>query len=499
MELVCVLQELENQYSPSRWVVRLGAEEALRTYKQIGSEATRKARDTCRNQLNVPYGEGEGERVDIYFPDQASETLPFFVFFHGGYWQSGSKDESAFMVIPLTAQGVAVVMVAYDIAPKGTLDQMVDQVTRSVVFVQKRYPHNKWVSLFLLGHIGWEDSGSRPTGYSRAAALACGVKANWDPDALKKANETPLYLTHPRGIYLCGHSAGAHLAAMMLLANWTKHGVTPNLRGFFLVSGVYNLQPIVFTSQNAPLLMTLEDAQRNSPQWHLEVARAQPVDPSCPVLVAVGQHDSPEFHRQSRELHQALCRDGWKASFEELRDVDHFEIIENLTQKDDALTQMAEAGFIHCPTENEPDLAQCFFCFKELEGWEPSDNPIEEHKKHSSGCAFLSVKKRLEELTLSEFLKLDKERTKNKIVCIFWERTESKPCSAFVGLKQPGPQKHWRNCVPQEAPKTLGCVGGAEGQKRLSWSMTLGLWGRCSVCAPELVGPVIVKIVSLPW
>uniref|UniRef100_A0A8C6S0P8 Baculoviral IAP repeat-containing protein 5 n=1 Tax=Nannospalax galili TaxID=1026970 RepID=A0A8C6S0P8_NANGA len=69
--------------------------------------------------------------------------------------------------------------------------------------------------------------------------------------------------------------------------------------------------------------------------------------------------------------------------------------------------QMTEAGFIHCPTENEPDL--------ELEGWEPDDNPIEEHKKQSSGCTFLSVKKQFEELTLSEFLKLDKERAKNKI------------------------------------------------------------------------------------
>nr|3UIG_A Chain A, Baculoviral IAP repeat-containing protein 5 [Homo sapiens]3UIG_B Chain B, Baculoviral IAP repeat-containing protein 5 [Homo sapiens]3UIH_A Chain A, Baculoviral IAP repeat-containing protein 5 [Homo sapiens]3UIH_B Chain B, Baculoviral IAP repeat-containing protein 5 [Homo sapiens]3UII_A Chain A, Baculoviral IAP repeat-containing protein 5 [Homo sapiens]3UII_B Chain B, Baculoviral IAP repeat-containing protein 5 [Homo sapiens] len=77
--------------------------------------------------------------------------------------------------------------------------------------------------------------------------------------------------------------------------------------------------------------------------------------------------------------------------------------------------RMAEAGFIHCPTENEPDLAQCFFCFKELEGWEPDDDPIEEHKKHSSGCAFLSVKKQFEELTLGEFLKLDRERAKNKI------------------------------------------------------------------------------------
>lgn len=39
--------------------------------------------------------------------------------------------------------------------------------------------------------------------------------------------------------------------------------------------------------------------------------------------------------------------------------------------------QMAAAGFVHCPTENKPDLAQCFFCFKELEGWEPDDDPIE--------------------------------------------------------------------------------------------------------------------------
>ncbi|XP_018883943.4 kynurenine formamidase isoform X2 [Gorilla gorilla gorilla] len=277
-------EELENQYCPSRWVVRLGAEEALRTYSQIGIEATTRARATRKSLLHVPYGDGEGEKVDIYFPDESAEdSLPFFLFFHGGYWQSGSKDESAFMVDPLTAQGVAVVIVAYDIAPKGTLDHMVDQVTRSVAFVQKRYPSNK-------------------------------------------------------GIYLCGHSAGAHLAAMMLLADWTKHGVTPNLRGFFLVSGVFDLEPIVYTSQNVALQLTLEDAQRNSPQ--LKVAQAQPVDPTCCVLVVVGQFDSPEFHRQSWEFYQNLCQGEWKASFEELHDVDHFEIVENLTQKDNVLTQI---------------------------------------------------------------------------------------------------------------------------------------------------------------
>lgn len=41
----------------------------------------------------------------------------------------------------------------------------------------------------------------------------------------------------------------------------------------------------------------------------------------------------------------------------------------------DLLLQMAKAGFIHTPSDNSPDIAMCFFCLKELEGWEPEDDP----------------------------------------------------------------------------------------------------------------------------
>ncbi|XP_011897657.1 PREDICTED: kynurenine formamidase isoform X4 [Cercocebus atys] len=258
-----------------------------------------------------------------------------------------SKDESAFMVDPLTAQGVAVVIVAYDIAPKGTLDQMVDQVTRSVAFVQTRYPSNGWVLLVDFLPVGPHWVGgqcNQSLGHSQASPLACGAESKlglFEVGLMLWGNCVQIQfsaLTPPRGIYLCGHSAGAHLAAMMLLANWTKHGVTPNLKGFFLVSGVFDLEPIMYTSQNIALQLTLEDAQRNSPQ--LKVAQAQPVDPTCRVLVVVGQFDSPEFHRQSWEFYQTLCQGEWKASFEQLHDVDHFEIVENLTQKDNVLTQI---------------------------------------------------------------------------------------------------------------------------------------------------------------
>ncbi|KAG8585388.1 hypothetical protein GDO81_005009 [Engystomops pustulosus] len=73
---------------------------------------------------------------------------------------------------------------------------------------------------------------------------------------------------------------------------------------------------------------------------------------------------------------------------------------------------MAKAGFVHCPTENEPDVACCFFCLKELEGWEPEDDPLTEHSKRSVTCGFLSLNKNTDELTMEEFLRLEVFRIK---------------------------------------------------------------------------------------
>ncbi|XP_029911068.1 baculoviral IAP repeat-containing protein 5b [Myripristis murdjan] len=74
--------------------------------------------------------------------------------------------------------------------------------------------------------------------------------------------------------------------------------------------------------------------------------------------------------------------------------------------------KMAKAGFVHCPSENEPDVACCFFCLLELEGWEPDDSPWSEHIKRSPNCGFLSMRKDFTELTVAEFHHLEKERLK---------------------------------------------------------------------------------------
>ncbi|XP_065606690.1 baculoviral IAP repeat-containing protein 5.1-like [Cyrtonyx montezumae] len=73
---------------------------------------------------------------------------------------------------------------------------------------------------------------------------------------------------------------------------------------------------------------------------------------------------------------------------------------------------MAKAGFIHCQSLNEPDVAKCFFCLIELEGWEPNDDPWEEHAKRHS-CGFLSLTKPFDDLTMEEYYMLEMTRLRN--------------------------------------------------------------------------------------
>lgn len=261
----------------------MSAGDVIQAHVKALREGTDRARGLAQTLLNVPYGEGDGEKLDVYIPKGSPLDVHLVIYIHGGYWQFLSKEESGFMAVPLVDKGVVVVAVGYDIAPKGNMDLMVSQVRRSVVSVVQQY-------------------------------------------------------SHISGLYLCGHSAGAHLAAMVLSTDWSQYSITPQIKGAFLVSGIYDLLPILSTYVNEPLKMTEEVALRNSPSKL--VGQLQLSSSTCHIVVAVAQNDSPEFRKQSEEYYKTLKASGLNVRLEDVPGTDHFNVIENLVDGEYQLTKL---------------------------------------------------------------------------------------------------------------------------------------------------------------
>merc|ERR1712183_192540 len=53
--------------------------------------------------------------------------------------------------------------------------------------------------------------------------------------------------------------------------------------------------------------------------------------------------------------------------------------------------KMAEAGFYLVGSQSEPDLVRCYYCRRELDGWEPQDIPWDEHKRRD--CPYITLGK----------------------------------------------------------------------------------------------------------
>ena len=93
-------------------------------------------------------------------------------------------------------------------------------------------------------------------------------------------------------LYVTGQSSGAHLAACALPGN-------PWLKGALLSSGMYELKPVRLSARNAYVKFTDEVEEALSSQRH--IARI-----NCPVVVAYGTLETPEFQRQARDFASAL-------------------------------------------------------------------------------------------------------------------------------------------------------------------------------------------------
>ena len=237
--------------------------------------ASEQLRTRWGGRLDLAYGTTPRQAIDLFVPQ--AERAPLLVFIHGGYWQSRDRKDFSFVAGPWLERGVAVALIGYDLAPDVRMDAIVEQVRLGIAWLHRH-----------------------------AASHRC------DPSRL----------------FVAGHSAGGHLAAMTLATEWPTLGL-PNdvIKGVCAISGVFDLEPIRLCYLNEVLGLAPDEARRNSP-IHL------PILQDCPVTIAVGERETGAFHEQSRTYAAKLERAGRSCELLVQPDVDHFGIVMSMADRD---------------------------------------------------------------------------------------------------------------------------------------------------------------------
>jgi arylformamidase len=267
------VERRELEYSPSRCVDSLAP--LLAAYAARSQEAEQHF--LCRKDLR--WGEAEDETFD-FFP-AASADAPLLLFIHGGYWQELSKNESLFAAPDCVRNGIAYAALNYTLAPVARLDKIVEQCRRAVA------------------HFRLE---ARTLGFD------------------------------PQRLFVAGSSAGAHLAAMLLVGGWQgQFGLGDHpLAGAILMSGIYDVEPLIGTYIDAALRLTSRDAELLSPMQ-------LPPGSAVPVIVTWGENETSEFKRQSRAYASRMSTAGFRVSAFETAGANHFDIVFGLANRTSAL------------------------------------------------------------------------------------------------------------------------------------------------------------------
>lgn len=272
--------------SPEFYAREYNARERVPDHPRVldeGRARSRQARQELSASLDLHYGPGQAETLDL-FPARTPGG-PLFVFIHGGYWRSLDKADFSFLAPALVAAGVNVALVNYALCPAVRIDDIVMQNVHALAWLYRE-----------AGRFGY------------------------DADR----------------IHVGGHSAGGHLTAMMLCARFPD--VAPDLpadlvKSGLAISGLYDLEPIVDAPfLSADLRLDRAQAERLSPAWMTPAT-------SAPVVTAVGGDESSEFLRQN-----ALLGERWPRNLRAdvpMPGFNHFTVVGQLAQPTSPLFQAA--------------------------------------------------------------------------------------------------------------------------------------------------------------
>ena len=288
-------QEHEFQFNPRRAFPNFKDAQERRT------AANAKARSSLAPHLDLPYGEHKRYAASTSSPPcRPKGPRQSHVFVHGGYWRAQDKENFAFVATELARCGITTVVVNYELCPGSTLDLVADSALAAI----------EWANHHVAEYGG-----------------------------------------DPRRISLLGHSAGAHLCAVGLSADWRARGIDPLLYPRCGPRGAASsIRPPPCTRRS---MRTCTSPRRSSHGMMSSGACSLLVD--CPVSVFAGGLEpwmwidqsfrySHHLHRQGRDP-EVLVQPGYT----------HFDILDQYL---DAESPLLRAGAAYGRSAKQRKLSE---------------------------------------------------------------------------------------------------------------------------------------------
>lgn len=212
-------------------------------YVRLYAERSAATRARLRARLDIAYGPGADEKLDLFYPEELESRAPIHLFVHGGYWRMFGKSDFSFIADSVSSTGAITAVMDYSLMPVVRMNTIVDQVHRAYKFLVETAP-------------------------------SLGGDSN--------------------RISVSGHSAGAHLCALLL----DSTNKLPPPRAL-LLSGIYDLSPLQTSFLQPELNFTPDEVKGFSPL-------NRDLDAGGDVHILVGETETTPFHSQAADLAQRI-------------------------------------------------------------------------------------------------------------------------------------------------------------------------------------------------
>jgi acetyl esterase/lipase len=207
-------------------------------------------------QRDIAYGNQKRQKLDIYLPGKSVAGKDVLVFFYGGSWKLGRKEEVSFVASAFAQRGFVVVVPDYRLVPEVTYPAFVQDTAKAIA----------WTYRNIASHGG-----------------------------------------NPRRMFVSGHSAGAYNAMMVALAPefLVNEGLSPSImKGAIGISGPYDFLPFEYIAlhqafDSAPVLKATQ------PIYRAADAKGTP-----PILLLAGQAETMVPPKNTINLQAALRKAG---------------------------------------------------------------------------------------------------------------------------------------------------------------------------------------------